>query len=279
MTTNAFGHEVLEIRELVQDEAVRDYLANVLTRQLTILGSTQPADHTREIIILAQTTDAKDYDSTVLAFTEDVFDMDIFKRELERRIDIMYGEIVGFVGESPVLDYGCGSGGIGQLLRNAGHEVDFADIYKHRDIPKDAKFYDLSKKPDIPQKYQRLLLLTVAHHSNTPIQTLENTASLLVSGRELVIIKSVYGVHKRDTPFERLNDEQQWKAAAFIDHFGNRFLLDRVHPINVPYNYQTPPQWKRSVEALGLERRVHLDLRVDIPVVPEYHTLDVFKKL
>ena len=75
---------------------------------------------------------------------------------------------------------------------------------------------------------------------------------------------------------------EQKLVNIFFDHFYNRVIHYNPDPekkVNVPYNFLTPEKWRKKFEARGTEQEVLLFTGFDQRTVPEYHTLQVFRKL
>jgi len=112
------------------------------------------------------------------------------------------------------------------------------------------------------RSFDHVLLLTVLHHSDDPIQVIKE--ALRVADKSIIVIESVYfnQVHKQ------LN--------KLFDWFYNRVMNNP--DVNVPFNFLTPTAWPVLFEDLG-GRVTHIKhLGLDQPLVPEWHTLYVVRK-
>jgi len=47
--------------------------------------------------------------------------------------------------------------------------------------------------------------------------------------------------------------------------------------INVPFNFNTPDGWKKIFEEHGLTQELVVDMNMDQPTVPEYHTMHILR--
>jgi hypothetical protein len=115
------------------------------------------------------------------------------------------------------------------------------------------------------------------HHSNFPYQTLDDAMRLTKPGGRVIVIESVYGIDD-ETRFGRLNHEEQRLSNIFFDHFYNRVIHyseDESKKVPVPFNFQTPGEWNRTLEQSGGKQIALVQLGIDQPTVPEYHTLHV----
>ena len=107
----------------------------------------------------------------------------------------------------------------------------------------------------------------------------------------VIVIESVFGITKlppylteeefrRSSRYLVLDQEQQRKANIYLDYFFNRILMYNKNPekkVNVPCNFNTPNRWKSIFESVGFTQIEFKHLGIDLPIVPEYHTLHVLK--
>ena len=99
----------------------------------------------------------------------------------------------------------------------------------------------------------------------------------------VVVIESVFGVSKQTTEtknretshFVSLTSHEQKQVNMFFDHFYNRILYRDVH---CPFSFDTPDGWRSRFETAGLREETRRLLGIDQPIVPEFHTLHVFRK-
>jgi hypothetical protein len=119
------------------------------------------------------------------------------------------------------------------------------------------------KKANLSMDCSHVLLLTVLHHSDDPIQVMSE--ALRLANQSVIIIESVY--------FNELHKQ----VNKFFDWFYNRVLNNPQ--INVPFNFLTPNAWPILFEQLGGKVTHMKHLGIDEPLVPEWHTLYVVNKL
>jgi SAM-dependent methyltransferase len=271
---NAFGNKISEIKDMWDIPEVGTYLTKTLTRQLKHLGAKSPSEFSE---ILKADSKAETTDEYEQRAHDRIKQWGLTTAvALQERAETMFREIRPYVTGPKILDYGCGNGGIGARLKNIGHDVSLADVYKCSTLPQDMPFELLSNDP-LKNKYDTALLLTVLHHSDTPIETLKHAADSIKDDGRLVIIESVYGVSK-GSELAKLSKNNQLCAASFIDHFANRMIIDPNFKINVPCNFQTPKDWQATFEDLELEMVKTVDLGIDLPAFPEHHHLYVLEK-
>lgn len=216
---------------------------------------------------------------------------------LRERANRIYRQITREVQGHSVLDLGCGDGRVGEwLAQNDGLEVVLADVYKHSHVDETGlRFVQIREDGIVPdaRQYDATLLLTVLHHSNDPLKTLDEAKKRTRRGGKIMVIESVYGIDEsvqepnRDAytqeithRFKALSSEEQRLANMFFDHLYNRvihFSPDPAKKVNVPFNFNTPDGWKEIFEHAGLRQEKLVFLGFDHPVVPEYHTLHVLE--
>ncbi|MDO8626917.1 MAG: hypothetical protein Q7K42_00495, partial [Candidatus Diapherotrites archaeon] len=93
----------------------------------------------------------------------------------------------------------------------------------------------------------------------------------------IIVVESVYGLKDYDPGLEF---GQQLLLNVFFDHFYNRIIHYSEYAenkINVPFNFQTPQNWKKFFAKNGLRQEEVIMLGFDQPTVPEYHTLHILK--
>ena len=183
---------------------------------------------------------------------------------LRNRASKVFSQVEPFIEEgSTVLDLGCGSGKVGELISlKKGCHVALADVidWNETDLP----FFKFNGKHMLFQdgEIDHVLLLTVLHHCDDPVQVMKE--ALRMADKSVIVIESVH--------FNRLHKELN----KFLDWFFNRVL---VNPdMNVPFNFLTPDAWVLLFGRLG-GRVVYMEhLGIDHPIVPEWHTLYVVEK-
>lgn len=210
----------------------------------------------------------------------------ILSQRLDERAEKVYSQIEQYLPKKgSLLDLGCGDGRIGKLIADRkGLEVTLADVYRHQDIGRTGLEFVIVK-PDgsIPaedKKYDAVLESTILHHSNNPINTIQEGKRVTKNDGKIIVIESVYG-RKDDTDFGKLSTEKQRLACVFFDHFYNRIMHyneDPAKKVNVPRKFNTPSGWEGIFKQNGLKQEAVRYLGIDQPLVPEYHVLYVLKK-
>jgi hypothetical protein len=178
-----------------------------------------------------------------------------------------------FVGES-LADVGCGHGLVGWAARKHFNDILLLDIVDYRFSEVELPFvgYSDGDTPPFKHAYDCNLLITVLHHASDPLRLLKDVWQQ--TRKRLIIIESVFGVHasRAVSPLPHLDQEAQLSYAVFCDWFYNRVLNQGV---SVPYNFNTPDNWREIFTKLPARLSFEEDLGVDLDVVPEHHVLFV----
>ena len=202
---------------------------------------------------------------------------------LGKRSKLIHDQIKEHVIGPRVLDLGCGDGLVADLVARDGYEVQISDIVDYRAPTVNLPFVKPREGEPLPfasNSFDTVLLLTVLHHANCPLQVFAE--SLRVSRSRIIVIESVFGVQPTDIPsgderadaFVTLGDAQA-QFLAFIDWFYNRVLHDEVQ---VPFKFNSPAAWGAIFRDFGARELLVEHLGLDQPLVPEYHTLHIVEK-
>lgn len=202
---------------------------------------------------------------------------------LGKRAELIHSQINKHVIGPRVLDLGCGDGLVADLVARDGYEVQMADIVDYRAPGVHHAFTKTIEGEPLPfasNSFDTVLLLTVLHHANCPLQVFGE--SLRVSRNRIIVIESVFGVQPSDVPsgddrahaFVSLG-EAQGHFLSFIDWFYNRVLHDEVQ---VPFKFNSPAAWSDIFRNFGMREQLVEHLGLDQALVPEYHTLHVVEK-
>jgi SAM-dependent methyltransferase len=283
LETNAFGQKIPEIRELLREPEVAGYVRDTLITVLQALDIPNPVLPVEEVLGIAGTySNLADYEKGANELLARVGVTQRIPAKLSNRAEQIYSQIKNYIAGKSVLDFGCGDGKVGELIARSGLEVTLADIYRHAHTCETGlEFVSLEENTPAPidKQYDTTLLLTVLHHSNTPMQTLQDAVRLTKKNGSIIVIESVYGIDDK-TAFGRLHAEEQRCANIFFDHFYNRVIHYSDNPltkVTVPFNFRTPEQWKDVFERNGNVQTGVVCLGIDQPTVPEYHTLHVLR--
>ncbi|NIO86354.1 MAG: methyltransferase domain-containing protein [Candidatus Aminicenantes bacterium] len=297
---NAWGSKVYGVKDVLQDKGVEKGIREIFSSVLTNLGiSNQGANGIVDDCLKL----AKNY-SHIFSYEKQAREIlnkkgvpEKIPERLGERAKIMYEQIEPYILENSVLDLGCGDGRVGELLYN-NHDkvkrVELADVYRNENIDNvespDLRFHKFGENEDVPfrtDEFDNTLNLTVFHHSRYPLKTIRESRRVTRPGGRVIAIESVYGVSEPGSCGESvhtaknylsLTPEQQRLVNIFFDHFYNRIVHYKKIPgmkVKIPFNFMTPEGWNQILEKNGFEIEDCINLGLDQPIVPEYHTLHV----
>lgn len=295
---NAFGLEIYEIKELLRDTKVEEFIYKNFShifKHLGIRGENSDKILNRCLDHGKNYSHVFDYESEVHKIFESEGIAQQINKKLAERSKIMYNQIKPYIVKGSILDLGCGDGEVGGMFAE-DHKVFLSDVYEHPNIKNTGLEFRLCcQGKDLPfdsDSFNNVFLLTVLHHSDYPIKTVRETHRVTKPGGRALIIESVYGVTgeelsgkelpssemKRAEEFLSLNPEQQRMSTFFFDHLHNRIINYREDPrekVNLPANFNTPDGWKKIFEENGLHQMEIIHLGFDQPTAYEYHTLHI----
>jgi SAM-dependent methyltransferase len=276
----------VKIRAALENEAVKAELLSQLQLSFTALGieRTKAQAAVEDVLDHARNCETPTAEQQIKCLLKDLNLVERISQGLGRRAELIYSQIKTHVVGPRVLDLGCGDGLVAQRVAAEGHEVEIADIVDYRAPSVALPFVKTVDGEAIPYKtssFDTVLLLTVLHHANWPLQLLSE--SVRVSSGRIVIVESVCGICTSDVPkddvrahgFSKLGNDQAL-FLAFIDWFYNRILHDEVQ---VPFKFNSPENWGRIFADFGMREITVEHLGIDQPLVPEYHSLHVLEKV
>ncbi|MGK0390722.1 MAG: SAM-dependent methyltransferase [Maribacter sp.] len=132
-----------------------------------------------------------------------------------------------------VVDIGSGNGMVAHYLQKKGHHIttlDVGDLSIHDSIK--TIVYDGKKMPFKNKEFNTGLILTVLHHTDDPIDVLQEAARVC---EQLIIIEDIYN-----------NIIQQYLT------YGMDTLVNLGHS-NMTYQNKSDQEWKTTFNQLGLE--------------------------
>ena len=294
---NAFEMPIFEIKDVLQDPEIENVIQSMRRDVFKSLG----IDDAKSDMVMDQCLkfaknydDINEYEQAAHNILESEGVVDAIPEKLIERAEIIHEQIKKYLKDGLVLDFGCGDARLAQLIAKDGNEVQLADVYENPNVAKTGLPFELLEQgKDIPfedNKFDNTLLLTVFHHSDDPIQLMKETKRVTKPGGRVIVIESVYDVdgkelsedeRKKSEEYLALSPEQQRRVNIFFDHFYNRVIHNSDDPskkVNVPFNFNTPEEWKKLFDEQDLKQEEVVHLGPDQPTVPEYHTLHVLKK-
>lgn len=292
-TGNFFGDGIPELREILEDQNIAEFIELSLRYVLGNAGLKYPCEMSRNIVRLARENNQAEYEEKAKEEISMLLTPGLLHSRLRQRSERIFRQVRPYLQNGLALDVGCGDGVVGDLIDRSGLEVVLADVYRHPNIDElKMPFIQFRQGELLPAEkefYDNALLLTVIHHSDDPNTTVRDAYHVLRPGGKLIVIESVYGVNteqveeysldpkaqEQTQKFKSLTSEAQRLANIFFDHFYNRVIYDGV---NCPFNFNTPEKWNDFFKERGFAVLDTRYLGIDQPVVPEYHTLHVLEK-
>jgi SAM-dependent methyltransferase len=295
---NAFGMELYEIKEILEDSSIKQTVSSLLLPVLAYLEiSPQKSEQIIANCLKAATSyvHLEGYEEQAHCILEAEKGVQKIPQKLAARANLIYSQIEPYLVSGNVLDYGCGDGQVAELVyKNKKLDVSLTDVYEHSHIKETGLNFKLfsqgEKIPFDENAFDNTLAITVFHHSSNPLQSIRDVCRVTKENGRVIVIESVYGVNPTDLPnvlgqsvqsYLALSAEQQRKINIFFDHFYNRvlhFSKDAKSKVNVPFNFNTPQNWETIFAKCGLKQQKIVHLGLDQPTVPEYHTLHILNK-
>lgn len=277
--TNFWGHQIPTPQSVMLNEELRPNIDRLLSKMLRLAGLEEWA--IARFKELAKTKAADDLDDTRVAYERDLKAGLLGQRKpgklnatLYKRAEVIKGQIEPLVEGNSLLDIGCGNGLIASLMKDRFQDIQLLDVVEYLLPGLGLRFQPYKEGDPLPVSgpYDTVLLLTVLHHSNNPLELLKLAWG--ATKKKLIIIESVVGIHSLGpgVSYELVDstDENQIGYAAFVDWFYNRVLHDDVP---VPYNFTTPEKWISMFAGQHMKLAQTIHLGQDIDIGPEYHIL------
>jgi ubiquinone/menaquinone biosynthesis C-methylase UbiE len=268
---NAFRDKIIPISLIVAQPKIRAYLYNSLCWQFSQLNLSgdkvslavetclNDAATTKSLFEYENSTHQKLVESGILP---------AFINLTSNRARMMFETVQPFIVGKTILDLGCGTGKVSELLSKEGYAVHLADVYKNDYLEKHLAhlpFSFIDQDKDLPFRdgtFDNVLILAMLHHTQSPLNILRETKRVLSSHGRLHLIETIFGVERSEAPsrdklmgeFVSLSFDEQRQATMFLDYFGNHitwyYTDDPMKFVPVPFNYNTPKNW---IELFGAE--------------------------
>jgi len=286
-----------DVKQILLDPPVVNYVAGTLVDMLQDRGYPKQAANRLSQDILRFATSyglIENYERRTHDYLEDAGFFATRSHPIFHRERTILGYVEPYL-SGRILDVGCGSGIIDFILAKQGHDVSMTDVFKHPSIKRphpEFRPITIEGKIDHPDNtFDTAMALTVLHHSDDPMLTVQEMQRVMTAGGTGLFLESEYGIStenavmpRRDLQLARflaLSPDQQRGGNAFFDHFYNRVLDYTEHTsekINVPCNFFTPADLNHLLERNRLVpvHTIHLDF--DRDTAPMYHVLHVARK-
>ena len=269
---NCFDHPIASIAKIVQNKQVYNYLKLALTGQFNKAGLSK--EIVEEAVVkcldLAKTT------TNILEFERNahatLMTAGIFA-EYTKMADVnaklLFEKVKPYLVGKSVLDLGCGTGKVAELISKHDYLVTLADVYKNDYIKQrlaELPFLLIEQGRSLPFAdcaFDNALLFVMLHHATNPVLVLEEVGRALLPSGRLHIIETVFGVDEVEEDdyseltgdFIGLSHEEQRLATMFLDYFGNRvgwyFTTESSCLVPVPFNFNKPAGWRNIFSKLG----------------------------
>lgn len=297
-TVSAFGSGIPSRQDIFARPRCTEYISltlDVFLAALDIKDNVRPS-LARQILELAEyEIDDSCYEECTHYLLRDNASSIAQHAALEERANRIFKQLSPYLLRGETLDYGCGDARVAKLINTAQGSVTLADVYRHPDIDRTKMEFVLFAPdggvPLPPAQFDNVMLCTVLHHADYPLQTFSEAVRVAKPTARILIIESVYGVEFNigsktpqtpvATAFLRLSKADQLAVSSFFDHLYNRCLYYSSEPttkVNVPYNYNSPRGWQKTIEDMDLGLKAFVPLGIDQPLGPLFHVLYVAVK-
>lgn len=271
--TTFYGDRLLSIKEILSVRSAEEAIEFGLRSIFGNIGLTpkQLSDTIENCIGSAKNCSSLlDYEKLVHDFLEQNEILKRYNEAKKNRASIRFERVKKYLSGKSVLDLGCGAGKFGLMAHEEGYEVALADVYRNSNIDAlNIPFYQIVDGQPLPfedNSFDNVLLLSMLHHTQNPLLTLNECKRVLKEKGRLNIIETVYGIPSElksgsygtdDSFFKQLPDEQQRRVSIFFDYFGNHVLdgytTDSEKYIPVPFNFTTPKNLEKIFHKKGFK--------------------------
>lgn len=292
-----YGDPVISFKDILEKEssalAIRDGFYAIFKE---IIGSGVLLEETIHHCVesISRCSSLLDYEHDVRNFLVSNGIIEKYNERKRYRAELRSTKVINNIVGETVLDLGCGSGKIGAMISNAGFNVSLADVYKNTNISSlDLPFFEIKDGDSLPFKeesFDNVVILSMLHHTQDPVHTLQECSRVLKTGGRLNMIETVYGISKEsdsilydtnDKSFKSLTYEQQRHVTMFFDYFANHvldaFTKDPVKYVPVPFNFTTPENLEGILDKIGFELKVKEHFGI-YPFSYVYHIHYVYHK-
>lgn len=276
---NSWDHKIPHVSEIIAHPDFRVLLCKVVFEILSVID--QSPDDIQTIIDILLDSKFQDIQKLEKLLHSKIVAQERDKTKINRgmleRAKIIASQIEKYLQGESLIDIGCGHGLVSWQVRRHFSDILLVDIVDYRDPEVLLPFviYDENEFLPLDYSYDCSLLIAVLHHARDPLKLLKDVWQH-TSGR-LIIIESVFdvGSSSANSPLPQLDQLMQLYYAVFCDWFYNRVLNQGV---SVPYNFNTPKNWRKIFETLPAKISTEVDLGVDLEIVPEHHFLFVLDR-
>jgi len=278
---NAWNYEIPRIEEIVNRSELKNLIGDVTKKMLSAVGQSAAAANGLTDFLYNQSS-SRDVPSLEKVLHEKILsqgtDAKMMRDGMLERARVIYSQIQPHLKGESLADVGCGHGLVSWAAHRKFKDTLLLDVVDYRDASVKLPFVKFAENdsPPFGKKFDCSLLITVIHHASNPMKLLEDVWKQ--TNQRLIIIESVFGVEAGPvlSPLPNLNQSEQLCYAVYCDWFYNRVLNQGVP---VPFNFNTPSNWRQIFEKLPAKISYEENLGVDLDIVPEHHFLFVLDKI
>jgi 2-polyprenyl-3-methyl-5-hydroxy-6-metoxy-1,4-benzoquinol methylase len=215
--------------------------------------------------------------TTEICSGKNIFQM--IQAGLQGRFEIIFNQLYPHLsGVQRVIDFGCGSGVLTQMLHDRCNiNIDGVDVRDYRAKEVSIPFLRLfpgfmvfnQDYTQVPSKYYDCAILTNVLHHEVDNEKILVELNRIVS-KKLVIIETVPEAEDLESA------RKDWGRMLFNDVLWNRFF--HYENIPVPGTYEIPSNWIKRFEKYGWKCTYSEDLGFDQPTIQDRHHLLVFER-
>lgn len=163
-----------------------------------------------------------------------------------------------------ILDFGCGSGYLADLLSKQGWEVSCTDIEDYRPNNQSnflfQKMNSMTKIPFPDNSFDSVLAITVLHHvdkKNLPlvIKELTRVAKRLIIVEDICVLDDKFVISKTADSLELnkfldLDIKSRYDSCVINDFFGNAISQGLIN-LNCPFQFHSPHEWQNLISSVN----------------------------
>lgn len=279
---NAFGVDMPAIGEISRGERTREFRKEAVSGLLKRFSIPKRVCTADDLFDMASSSDLYSYENELDRVLADLDVLKVIDDRMDERLKFLYQQVRKAVAGHKVLDFGCGTGVIGNFLARERHDVTLADIYKDAVVDRTSLHFIQLAQNGVTFPYHEFdttLLITVLHHCDSPIDVLKKARDATKLDGRVVVAEPVYGVTDA-SPFGLLSIEEQKEATVFLDHLYGRILHHfpgREWHSNPPNSFNTLQGWERVCEAVGLVRKEVTHLGINYQSGPYFLTFQTYE--
>ncbi|MEI7578970.1 MAG: methyltransferase domain-containing protein [bacterium] len=192
----------------------------------------------------------------------------------QKLVDIELQDISKYIIGKKILDFGCGSGEISNVLSQQNKKVTLIDITDHRTDPNKKlnfiKSYDSSIIPLDDKSIDTSLVFSVLHHNNSTIIKKLILELKRITKKRIIIKEDIYNIDMIQNKEKLKNDvflqefctlslKSQLNVIILSDFISNLIIQNNTQ-IDFPFNFFDDISWRKLFSEFDLQLKlVYLD--------------------